>query len=122
MFRDTGRGDGYARCMSGLRQIDSPCYSPRPPTALVTDTAAVKTPSAIVKPVPKRAYVMLGVIARAKRKIVLYPYQQGPSKALWWPDVKFPLSSSHHRVVSRGSLEKFRGVDALIQCERPTLA
>ena len=31
-----------------------------PPTALVTDTEAVRTPSAIVKLVPKRAFVRLG--------------------------------------------------------------
>jgi hypothetical protein len=31
-------------------------YVPIPPTALVTETAAVKIPSAIVRPVPKRAW------------------------------------------------------------------
>ena len=33
--------------------------SPMPPTALVTETAAVRMPSAIVKLVPKRAYELL---------------------------------------------------------------
>lgn len=34
-----------------------------PPTALVTDTAAVRMPSAIVKLVPKSAFITLGTIS-----------------------------------------------------------
>lgn len=37
------------------RETDLVNDSPMPPTALVTETAAVRTPSAIVKLVPKRA-------------------------------------------------------------------
>lgn len=43
-----------------------------PPTALVTDTEAVRTPSAIVKLVPKRAFVRLGQLAIPREK--KYPY------------------------------------------------
>ncbi len=94
-----------------------------PPTALVTDTAAVRTPSAIVKLVPKRAFVTLtlGTITTPGEK-KMYPYQHRPPKGLGWLDVIALLFSSHHRVVSRGGFEKLRGIDPLIQCERSTLA
>ena len=54
----TGLGDSYLRCGVSVHctRIVSLSDSPIPPTALVTDTAAVRIPSAIVKLVPKRAF------------------------------------------------------------------
>ena len=92
-----------------------------PPTALVTDTAAVRMPSAIVKLVPKSAFITLGTISTPERR-KKYPYQHRPRNGLGRLNVIAPLLSGHHRVVSRTAFEILRGKDPMIQCERSALA
>jgi hypothetical protein len=92
-----------------------------PPTALVTETAAVRTPSASVKLVPRRAYEVLSQCDSSSGK-EYYPDQHGPTKSGRWLENSAILSSDHQRIVSRRCLEEPWRIESLKQGKRSTFA
>ena len=56
---------------------------PIPPTALVTDTAAVRMPSAMVKPVPKRAWFITCHLSSTRRHKKKIPRSTSANEKLW---------------------------------------
>jgi len=115
--------DGLATAIQIIerpRETDIVTNSPMPPTALVTETAAVRTPSAMVRLVPRRACQISNAIHPPKKSI--YPDQQRPAKGRWRRCSLTSQLSSHQRIMSGCIFEILGWIDSLKQGKRSTLA